>query len=283
MDTAPIAHARIAARLIAAADSIVITAGAGMGVDSGLPDFRGKEGFWKVYPALGKAKLRFEEIASPRIFRDRPELAWGFYGHRLNLYRRIVPHIGYRHLRAIAGQIGGGAFVYTSNVDGHFAKSGFSPECLVECHGSIHHLQCLSNCAQKIWDAANFKPVVNEERCLLASPLPGCPDCGGIARPNILMFDDWGWEGSRTALQETRFREWRETIRRPVVIEIGAGTAIPSVRRFGASLKAPLIRINPAEPEPGYPCDAYLRAGAMAGIAAIAGELVAMGFAKPAD
>ncbi|MBI5659786.1 MAG: hypothetical protein HZC43_09650 [Nitrosomonadales bacterium] len=194
----------------------------------------------------------------------------------------MVPHTGYRHLRAIAGQIVGGAFVYTSNVDGHFAKSGFSPECIVECHGSIHHLQCLSNCAHKIRDAATFEPAVNEERCLLLSPLPRCPDCGGIARPNILMFDDCGWEGSRTALQETRFREWRETIRRPVVIEIGAGAGTPSVRMFGASLKAPLIRINPAEPDRGYPCDAYLRVGAFAGIAAIAGELVAMGFSKPA-
>ncbi|MBI5659681.1 MAG: hypothetical protein HZC43_09075 [Nitrosomonadales bacterium] len=72
------AHARNAARLIGGADSTAITAGAGMGADSGLPDFRGKDGFWKVYPALGKAKLRFEEIASPRTFRDRPDLAWGF-------------------------------------------------------------------------------------------------------------------------------------------------------------------------------------------------------------
>lgn len=54
-----------AARLIDSADSLIICTGAGMGIDSGLPDFRGPGGFWKVYPALGQAKLRFEEIASP--------------------------------------------------------------------------------------------------------------------------------------------------------------------------------------------------------------------------
>lgn len=279
MDTALASQARAAARLIAAADSLVITAGAGMGVDSGLPDFRGTEGFWKAYPALGKANLRFEEIASPRTFRDAPELAWGFYGHRLNLYRHTAPHTGYSYLRSLAGQFEGGAFTFTSNVDGHFAQSGFSQSRIVECHGSIHHLQCLNNCALKIWEASKFVPEVNEERCLLTSPLPRCPDCGEIARPNILMFDDSGWESSRTDLQGMRFREWRATVRRPVVIEAGAGMAIPTVRLFGASLNAPLIRINPAEPERAYPFDVYIRAGALAGIAAIAEELAAMGFA----
>lgn len=264
---------REAGRLIARADSLLITAGAGMGVDSGLPDFRGKEGFWKAYPALGKAKIRFEEIANPYAFQKVPQLAWGFYGHRLNLYRKIDPHLGYRHLQTIAGQLEGGIFVYTSNVDGHFAKSGFPLDRIVECHGSIHHLQCLENCVQKIWDAVGFVPLVDEERCLLTSLFPRCPECGEIARPNILMFGDSGWEGFRTGLQEARFHEWRQMVRCPVVIEIGAGTAIPTVRLMGESMCAPIIRINPAEPEPGYSCDVYIQAGALAGITAIAEEL----------
>ena len=63
-----------------------------MGVDSGLPDFRGKEGFWKAYPALARANMCFTRIANPVSFTRNPELAWGFYGHRLNLYRDTVPH-----------------------------------------------------------------------------------------------------------------------------------------------------------------------------------------------
>ena len=51
--------ARRAAQLIEQADALVIAAGAGMGVDSGLPDFRGNEGMWKAYPALGRAKIDF--------------------------------------------------------------------------------------------------------------------------------------------------------------------------------------------------------------------------------
>ena len=63
-----------------------------MGVDSGLPDFRGEHGFWKAYPALGRAKISFDSIASPEAFEKNPRLAWGFYGHRLKLYRETVPH-----------------------------------------------------------------------------------------------------------------------------------------------------------------------------------------------
>lgn len=50
-----------AAEAIANADTLLITAGAGIGVDSGLPDFRGSEGFWRAYSALARFGLRFED------------------------------------------------------------------------------------------------------------------------------------------------------------------------------------------------------------------------------
>src|SRR5262249_50285934 len=74
-----------AAREIASADALIIGAGAGMGVDSGLPDFRGDQGFWRAYPVYEKLGLSFSSMANPRWFRTDPEMAWGFYGHRLGL------------------------------------------------------------------------------------------------------------------------------------------------------------------------------------------------------
>ena len=111
---------RRAAELIAQADALLITAGAGMGVDSGLPDFRGKEGFWRAYPALGKRGISFEEMAQPQWFFEDPAMAWAFYGHRQRLYRETKPHDGYRMLRDWARAMPAGYFVVTSNVDGHF-------------------------------------------------------------------------------------------------------------------------------------------------------------------
>lgn len=80
-----------AANLIADADALLITSGAGMGIDSGLPDFRGENGFWNACPALGNLGISFTQIANTKAFRQHAELAKGFYAHRLQIYRNTVP------------------------------------------------------------------------------------------------------------------------------------------------------------------------------------------------
>lgn len=135
-----------ARNVVAEADAIVILAGAGMSVDSGLPDFRGDQGFWSAYPIAEKLGLSFSDLASPKAFNTNPELAWGFYGHRLNLYRETDPHEGYAQLLKMCQSKAAGYFVFTSNVDGHFHKFGFDKRQIVECHGFIHQLQCLEPC-----------------------------------------------------------------------------------------------------------------------------------------
>jgi len=267
-----------AAQYILEADGLLITAGAGMGIDSGLPDFRGPEGFWRAYPALGKARMMFEEIACPDAFVQDAELAWGFYAHRLNLYRRTEPHGGFAVLREVAERLLHGAFVFTSNVDGQFQKAGFAEDRIVECHGSLHHLQCFHDCQGRVWSAREFLPEVDEPSCRLASPLPHCPRCGALARPNVLMFGDWNWQSSRTEAQRARLEEWLSWVERPVVVEIGAGTAIPTVRWFGEMRGVPLIRLNPGEWEVCTDRAVGLALGAHVGLQAIARELRATGF-----
>lgn len=257
------------AELISSSTGLLVTAGAGMGVDSGLPDFRGSAGFWNHYPALGKQGMEFTDIANPAAFRANPELAWGFYGHRLNLYREAIPHKGYEVLREIGGRMPDGMFVFTSNVDGQFQKAGFDPRTICEIHGSIHFLQCMKNCIGDIWPADDFQPSVDDENCLLLSPLPRCPKCGGIARPNILMFDDWEWNDRRVAHQQREMGDWLERVARLAVIELGAGTAIPSVRMMGARTGAPMIRINPREPTANQPGSIGLAMTALEGMLGI--------------
>lgn len=241
-----------AATFIADADALVIAAGAGIGVDSGLPDFRGNAGFWQAYPALAAAGTSFIDIASPAAFRDDPRRAWGFYGHRLNLYRDTTPHAGFTLLRKWGEAMRHRYFVFTSNVDGQFEKAGFDPLRIDECHGSIHYLQCLEPCAPNLWTAAGFTPSVDAARCALRGAMPTCPHCGRIARPNILMFDDWDWVDARREQQTQRCQAWLTHVRRPVVIEIGAGLQIPTVRRFSDRVvlqhRGALIRINLREP-----------------------------------
>ena len=224
-----------------------------MGVDSGLPDFRGNDGFWKAYPALGAAGISFADIANPRAFERDPELAWGFYGHRLSLYRQTKPHSGFAVLKELIKSKPYGGRVFTSNVDGQFQQAGFDSFEIRECHGSIHHLQCLGNCTNEVWTAGSFNPEVDAATGRLTSPLPRCIVCNGLARPNILMFDDYTWVNARAEDQRQRELSWLRTIQqktaRVVVIEIGAGTAINTVRNFSRFLakeySAKVIRVNP--------------------------------------
>jgi NAD-dependent SIR2 family protein deacetylase len=238
-----------AAEWINEADSLVIAAGAGMGVDSGLPDFRGPEGFWKAYPALGQLNMGFTQIANPKAFRDMPLIAWGFYGHRLQLYRQTQPHEGFDILLDWGYKMPNLYQVFTSNVDGQFQKAGFDLMRVHECHGSIHHLQCSEPCHDHVWSAYEFEPQVDEVNCRLINAMPLCPKCHEIARPAILMFDDLEWVYERTHKQHDYQERWLKTIHNPVVIEIGAGTRVPSVRHFTERIQhqfhAPLIRINP--------------------------------------
>jgi NAD-dependent SIR2 family protein deacetylase len=234
-----------AAGWLRGADGLLITAGAGMGVDSGLPDFRGQEGFWRAYPALRHQGLSFEDMADPARFAEHPELAWGFYGHRLNLYRETVPHEGFAILRRWADRMGNGAFVFTSNVDEQFQKAGFPEHRVHECDGSIHTLQCLETCTDDTWPATDFHPLVNEITSELESPMPRCPRCGALARPNILMFGDWGWVGLPYEKQQQRLAAWISSVSKLAVVEVGAGRALPTVRRFSERFSAQrLIRIN---------------------------------------
>ncbi len=242
MDLEQIKHAQ---EMIRRADHILIGAGAGMGIDSGLPDFRGDDGFWKAYPPFkGKS---FFDIANANRFRSHPRSGWGFYGHRLEMYRNTLPHDGFRILLDIVRQKRS-YFVYTSNVDGQFQKAGFDEELIYEIHGSIHHFQCQANCSREIWPDPGI-PVTISEEFEWVGDFPLCPKCGGIARPNILMFGDWHWESRRSNEQGRRFSQWKNSVTNESVlaIELGAGTTIPSVRFMCEHF--PLIRINPREPE----------------------------------
>ena len=241
-----------AAATIKNARAMVVTAGAGMGVDSGLPDFRGDQGFWNAYPMYERLGFSFVDAANPANFEGDPAFGWGFYGHRTNLYRATEPHHGFQLLQDWAAAYAQDSFVVTSNVDGQFQKAGYREEQMLEVHGSIHHLQCLAPCCQEIWDNEEEIPVNFDS--MRAEHVPTCPHCNGTARPNILMFGDFSWLSSRTHGQEMRFDMFLEQHRNDaiVVIEMGAGTSIPTIRhmseQIGYRLDATVIRINPREP-----------------------------------
>jgi len=243
-------HAAVA-RALREARALVVATGAGMGIDSGLPDFRGDQGFWKAYPAYERIGLSFVDAANPDRFDEDPAFGWGFYGHRLHLYRDTLPHDGYRILREWSERLSLPAFAVTSNVDGQFQKAGWDPERVHEVHGSIHHLQCTVPCCDDVWECREDVPVDLET--MRAGRIPACRNCGRVARPNILMFGDGAWLPDRSALQGRRFQAFLDEhgTERVVVLEIGAGTAVATIRwiseRTGRIPGSLVVRVNPRE------------------------------------
>jgi NAD-dependent SIR2 family protein deacetylase len=201
-----------------------------------------------MYRHLG---IGFVDAANPVHFQNDPSFGWGFYGHRTELYRQTEPHAGFALLRAWIARFGWRAFVVTSNVDGQFQKAGFAEEEILEVHGSIHHLQCTRPCSGRIWTSEEEIPVDYDS--MRATSFPHCPHCGAVARPNILMFCDYSWLHERSAKQQRRFDRFLADAGQPLaVVELGAGTAIPTIRHLSEHLVhrgGRLIRINPREPQ----------------------------------
>lgn len=255
-----------AAGAVSRAEALLIGAGAGLGVDSGLPDYRGERGLWRSRsPDAGMA---YEDLANPKCLVDDPELAWGFYGQRLQAYREAEPHAGFSILRSWAEERD--SFVFTSNIDDHFARSGFDGDRIVECHGCLEFFQCAERCTIDIWRAGDLELEIGEDG-RARRPLPSCPRCGGLARPNVLMFDDGEWNWERTRRQELRYHSWLDSLgdRSLLVIELGAGTGVPAVREVCEGIGDQLIRINTREPE-APPGSIVIRFGALAALREIA-------------
>jgi NAD-dependent SIR2 family protein deacetylase len=258
--------------VIEKADAVLITAGAGMGVDSGLPDFRGDEGFWRAYPVIAKLGHSFSAMANPEWFNSNPKLAWAFYGHRLNLYRETVPHEGFNILKELVASKKD-YFIFTSNVDGQFQKAGFPEEKIYECHGSIHYLQCTTKCSQSIYSAKDEEVTVDMEK-FEAMNIPKCINCGAVARPNILMFGDWGWDGSRSEAQNREYDDFLASVYfnhyKLVVIEIGAGTHIPTIREeseyIAQEMSSFVVRINPRDYDIDEKLGVGITLGGLAGL-----------------
>ena len=201
---------------------------------------------------VSPVELVFCGTGESRWFDSDPQRAWGFYGHRLNLYRNTQPHAGFGQSLAWGRSKPLGYFVFTSNVDGQFQRAGFDAERIVECHGSIHHLQCSRPCSDEITRADDLRIKVDESD-FARLPLPDCPHCGSMPRPNVLMFGDGRWLDGRTGEQWQRYEQWcRKTQgKRLAILEFGAGTAVPTVRCHCECHGGTLIRINPREPSVG--------------------------------
>lgn len=254
-----------------------------MGVDSGIPDFRGGQSFWED---LDHPEIKnYEDMSKDEWFERDPGLMWGLNMHQIKTFRDQLPHEGHQVLKRLCEAKGdAGWFVWTSNVDGQHQLAGFAKDRVYECHGQIHRLQCtrgrkcgrpegLSLREELEWRSEEEPWVVEQAvevpydsryRALNPEALPKCERCGALARPNLWFCSDRNYvPWVKNSDNGARYQSWRRQISnhagcKVVVIECGGGVVIPSARCEGemfleeseeeeANFGCTLIRINPSD------------------------------------
>lgn len=132
-------------------------------------------------------------------------------------------------------------FSVTSNIDNAFVNYGYNPERLYEVHGQTRFSQCLA-----FPKLHGVFPTTDP-----ATGTAVCNTCGGAARPNTLFFNDFTFNDQLETLQHQKYLDWENVAvsEKSVILEIGAGTTITTIRNMGLRLQGyrhvPFIRINP--------------------------------------
>ena len=233
------------------AEVVLVLAGAGMSVDSNLPTYRGKEGFWNAYPLYKDLQKNYASMMSSTGLLTDAHFAWGFFAHQYRLYKNAVLHNGYMNLLELC-KSKKDYFIVTTNVDGLFLKAGFPKNHLHEAHGTIHKLQCNIPCSRKVWEINALGVEVDYTTMRALDPLPLCPRCGAIARPNICMFGDtdenYVWEEAQGSAK--CFRDWRDSNKDKKVLILEIGVGVDGLKRHAKQYlnefsDATLVRINP--------------------------------------
>lgn len=181
------------------AQNIVVFTGAGMSAECGIRTFRdGLQGLWAKYDPL--------EVASSEAFKSNPQLVWNFYCDRSNAVRGAVPNAGHRAIAQLAAA-GRKVTVITQNVDGLHQKAGSQD--VLELHGNISRLKPFEDEEAAFADGRSpiICPVCSgyadpdkgdpyssredfEAIQLVAGPVPKCPGCESLLRPDVVWFGE---------------------------------------------------------------------------------------------
>lgn len=167
---------------------ITVLSGAGISAESGIPTFRGPEGYWTV----GAAEYHPQEMATLRMFRHTPDEVWAWYLFRMGVCRAASPNPGHHALVQIERLFGERFTLITQNVDGLHLRAGNSPARTFQIHGNVFFMRCAGSCGN---DALPIPTAVQgkargEKLTAVDRELLRCPKCGGRARPHVLWFDE---------------------------------------------------------------------------------------------
>jgi NAD-dependent deacetylase len=158
------------------ARGIVVLTGAGISTESGIPDFRGPQGVWTKNPDA-------EKTATLQYYVSDTEIRKKAWQNRVRSEMwQAEPNAGHRALAELERKSALHTLV-TQNVDGLHQAAGTSPERVIEIHGNVHEVKCLS---------CSYRAPMEEalERVRAGEDDPRCLGCGGILKSATISFGE---------------------------------------------------------------------------------------------
>lgn len=252
--------AEIAARLdavaaeLAQAQRVLFITGAGISADSGLPTYRGVGGLYEG--ELTADGMAIEEALSGEVFASHPEITWrylaqieaGCRGARPNAAHYVIAHLE---------QLMDRVMVFTQNVDGLHRLAGSHD--VIEIHGNLQQLLC-TVCAhdERVGDLSGWDLP------------PRCPACGGILRPNVVLFGE--------ALPEEKMTRFIDALQTgfDMVFSIGTSSVFPYIVQpvhYAVQCGTPTVEINPVHTPLSRIVDFHLPLGAAAAMREISDRM----------
>jgi NAD-dependent deacetylase len=232
---------------IRTAQRVVVLTGAGISTDSGIPDFRGPLGVWTKNPQA-------EKMATLQHYLTDAEVRRRAWKSRLEqAERRPAPNDGHRALVALERQ-GKLQLLVTQNVDGLHREAGTAAERLVEIHGTIREVVCMS-CGER----APMERAL--ERVRAGEADPPCRSCGGILKSATISF-------GQSLVQEDLERAQSEAQSCDLLLAVGTTLSVypvagivPLAKQAGARV----VIVNAEPTEMDHMADRVLR-GSISGI-----------------
>jgi NAD-dependent deacetylase len=233
---------------------ILCITGAGISADSGLPTYRGIGGLYDEQ--LTDHGIPIEQALSGQMMASRPEVTWRYLVQIESTCRGAAPNAAHHAIARIVAERPG-SMVLTQNVDG-FHRAVGTPG-LVEIHGNVHQLFC-TECGR----SRQVPDFVG-----LQIP-PGCPTCGGLMRPNVVLFGE--------ALPTQALMKLEHLLEDGVdmVLSIGTSSAFPYIAGpvvWAAEAGVATVEINPGQTPISALVRYRLRLGAAAAMEAILARL----------
>ena len=162
------------AELLRTHDRIVFFGGAGVSTESKIPDFRGKDGLYRQKTELPWSP---EEMLSHHFYEEHPVEFYTLYKEREGMMLQAQPNRAHYALAELE-RMGKLSAVVTQNIDGLHQKAGSRN--VLELHGSV-----LRNLCQKCG-----RDYGMEEFLALCTPVPHCPACGGVVKPDVVLYEE---------------------------------------------------------------------------------------------